>query len=151
MEQVERVERAAWLVRHHEGLRLTPYLDTTGHWSIGYGRNLTDVGISRDEAECLLQHDLARTVAQVEGRWPWVAALDPVRHAVVVDMAFNLGIAGLATFKRTLALWQRGRWAAAATAMLESQWARQVGTRAVRLAGMMRTGQWPTDVPEAGA
>ena len=38
-----------------EGLRLRPYADTVGKTTIGVGRNLTDVGISHDEALALLE------------------------------------------------------------------------------------------------
>ena len=34
----------------HEGLRLKPYRDTVGKLTIGVGRNLDDVGITRAEA-----------------------------------------------------------------------------------------------------
>ena len=36
-----------------EGTRLKPYTDTTGHLTIGFGRNLSQVGISLAEAEYL--------------------------------------------------------------------------------------------------
>lgn len=37
-----------------EGLRLKPYRDTVGKLTIGVGRNLDDVGITKDEAMHLL-------------------------------------------------------------------------------------------------
>ena len=73
---------------------------------------------------------------------PWARALSPERQAVLVNMAFNLGIAGLLAFKRMLAACERGEYAAAAREMLDSVWAKQVGARAVRLAEQMRTGEW---------
>lgn len=39
------------LVKSDEGLSLKPYTDTRGKLTIGYGRNLTDVGISQAEAD----------------------------------------------------------------------------------------------------
>ena len=134
------------LLRLHEGERLKPYTDTTGHLTIGVGRNLTDMGITAAESEMLLRTDVARTREAVCRAWPWVEQLDPVRQAVVLDMAFNLGVKGLSQFKRTLALLQKGRWEAAADAMLDSLWAQQVGGRAQRLAQMVRTMNWPEDV-----
>ena len=134
------------LLRLHEGERLKPYTDTTGHLTIGVGRHLTDMGITAAESEMLLRTDVARTREAVCRAWPWVEQLDPVRQAVVLDMAFNLGVKGLKQFKRTLALLQKGRWEAAADAMLDSLWAKQVGQRAVRLAQMVRTMNWPGDV-----
>lgn len=134
------------LLRSHEGERLKPYTDTTGHLTIGVGRNLTDVGITAAESEMLLRTDVARTREAVCRAWPWVEQLDPVRQAVVLDMAFNLGVSGLKQFKRTLGLLRNGRWEAAADAMLDSLWAQQVGGRAQRLAQMVRTMNWPEDV-----
>ena len=134
------------LLRLHEGERLKPYTDTTGHLTIGVGRNLTDMGITAAESEMLLRTDVARTREAVCRAWPWVEQLDPVRQAVVLDMAFNLGVKGLSQFKRTLGLLRNGRWEAAADAMLDSLWAQQVGGRAQRLAQMVRTMTWPKDV-----
>ena len=50
-------------LERHEGLRLKPYRDTVGKLTVGYGRNLEDVGISRDEADFMLDND----IDQVEG------------------------------------------------------------------------------------
>jgi lysozyme len=136
------------LIRLHEGLRLKPYLDTATppRWSIGYGRNLTDCGISRGEAEELLQHDLTRVERELLIALPWVTRLDPVRYAVLVDMSYNLGLRGLLQFRSTLAHIEAGDYPRAAGQMLESRWAAQVGTRARRLAGMMATGTVPPEV-----
>ena len=41
-----------------EGLRLKPYTDTVGKITIGIGRNLTDVGISKEEAYALCDTDI---------------------------------------------------------------------------------------------
>ena len=42
--------RGIAILKEHEGRRLKPYTDTVGKLTIGYGRNLTDVGISDEEA-----------------------------------------------------------------------------------------------------
>jgi len=124
----------------HEGLRLDPYHCTAGKLTIGVGRNLDDVGISRDEAMLLLQHDIERVKVPLE-KLPWFNSLDPVRQKVIVDMAFNLGYAGLMGFKRTIAAIERKDYASASYEMMNSRWARQVGRRASRLAEMMATGK----------
>lgn len=128
-------------ILRHEGLRLFPYTDTTGHVTIGVGRNLTTTGISREEALGLLRHDLARTEAGLRQRYPWFDRLDPMRQRVLVDMAFNLGLAGFARFTDMITAVASQRWEHAARAMLKSRWATQVGARANRLAAMMRTGE----------
>ena len=42
------------LIKKHEGLRLFPYKCSVGKLTIGYGRNIEDTGISKEEAETLL-------------------------------------------------------------------------------------------------
>lgn len=134
------------LIQRHEGLRLHPYRDTVGKLTIGYGRNLIDRGLTQAEAECLLRNDLRDVTAGLDRVLPWWRGLDVVRRAVLVDMAFNMGVGGLAKFTTTLEAVRGGRWTAAATGMMKSRWAKQVGARSVRLAEMMLTGQWPPEV-----
>ena len=130
------------LLKRHEGLRLHPYRDTTGHLTIGWGHNL-EWGISEPVAALLLREDVARAEAALVRAHRWVRELDPVRKAVLVSMAFNLGLEGLLRFSQTLGAVASGRWADAAAAMRRSQWADQVGARAEELAEMMVTGEWP--------
>ena len=127
------------LVRH-EGLRLKPYRDTVGKLTIGVGRNLDDVGIAQAEAFILMGTDVARVEAGLDARLPWWRGLDAVRRDVLVDMAFNMGVATLCGFASTLAAVREGRFAAAAEGMLRSAWAGQVKGRATTLAAMMRSG-----------
>jgi lysozyme len=128
----------AHLVRD-EGLRLKPYRDTVGKLTVGVGRNLDDVGITEEEALHLLRNDIAR-VAQECQQFPWFGALDDVRQAVVLNMVFNLGITKFKGFHNTITSIARADYEDAASRMLQSRWANQVGNRAVRLAEMMRTG-----------
>ena len=123
-----------------EGIRLFPYRDSLGVLTIGIGRNLETRGLTAEEARDLCRHDLRDTWAGLLARWPWMAGLDEPRRVVVIDMAFNLGIAGLANFVKFLAALKTGEYAHAADEMLASRWAGQVGQRAARLAALMRTG-----------
>lgn len=136
------------IVRRHlladEGLRLKPYRDTVGKLTIGIGRNLSDVGISAVEADILFDNDLERSWADLVGRFPWVLRLDEVRQAVLLNMTFNMGVAGLAKFVNTLAAVQRGAYSTASNGMRRSLWYRQVQrSRSERLVRMMATGEWP--------
>lgn len=128
-------------VMRHEGLRLAPYHDTVGKITIGYGRNLADVGISRAEAVTLLDHDLEAAEIDVRKALPWFDELDGVRQAVVIEMRFNLGLTRLLGFHNTLRAIQDGKFDKAADGMLHSKWAQQVGERAKTLARQMRTGR----------
>jgi lysozyme len=130
------------LLVKHEGLRLKPYTDTVGKLTIGVGRNLTDVGITVDEAMALLQNDMETADAALRIAWPPYLLLDQARAAVILDMAFNMGVTTLMTFHNTLAAVAAGNWAAASAGMLASRWASQVGPRAQELAQIMVSGVW---------
>jgi lysozyme len=133
-------------LRLHEGERLKPYRCTAGKLTIGVGRNLEDRGITAEESAMLLANDIAAVERELQRALPWVTKLDEVRQRVLLDMAFNLGIVGLLNFKRTLAAVQAGQYQQAATMMLDSRWAGQVGKRAERLSRMMATGKDPREL-----
>src|SRR5690348_16461408 len=105
-----------------EGLRLKPYTDTVGKITIGVGRNLTDRGISRDEAMAMLEHDIDEAEAWLLRQCPWALPLDPPRYAVLVNMRFNLGPSRFLGFARMLTAVQVGDYARAADEMIESRW-----------------------------
>jgi len=130
--------RAA-LVRD-EGLRLFPYQDTVGKWTIGVGRNLSDVGITKAEAMALLDADIRRAMRLLDARYPAWASLSPPRQRVLVNMAFNLG-SRIFLFRRMLAAMNASNYDEAAQQMRRSKWATQVGARAERLATIMETGR----------
>lgn len=122
-----------------EGERLKPYTDTRGKFTIGVGRDLTDVGITRAESRLLLEHDLASHLADLERTLPYWLRLDETRQRVLLEMCFNLGLAGVLGFRQMLTAVQGGQHAVAAAAMRDSRWADQVGARAERLAVLMES------------
>lgn len=160
---LDRQAMRADLIRD-EAIRLKPYVDCCGRdWracvarpckdaqegrrgklTIGCGRNLDDVGISREEAFLLLDegptNDLDRTLVPLAAALPWWPALDGVRKRVLANMGFNMGVSTLLTFHETLHAIADGDYGKAADQMLASLWAKQVGPRAGRLAALMRSG-----------
>jgi lysozyme len=130
------------LLMRHEGLRLHPYRDTTGHLTIGYGRNLDAEGISVREAEGLLTNDIAAVTGRLAELEVW-KSLDEVRQCVLVDMAFNLGYQGLMGFHGMFEALNRGDYQLAAHHIHESKAARQAPARYHDLYNMMANGRWP--------
>jgi lysozyme len=134
-------------LRRDEGLRLAAYRDGGGVWTIGYGHTGAEVveGLewTPQAAEQALAADVASAQAGLDAALPWWRSLSPARQDAICEMAFNLGVAGLLGFRRTLGRARAGRYAAAGRAMLASRWARQVGARAQRLAQLMQTGERP--------
>jgi len=137
------IDSSSKLIRAHEGLRLTPYKDSRGILTIGFGRNL-ERGISEDEATQLFERDLreARVAAR---QYKWFKRLSRARRAVVVDMQYQLGARGFSSFAKTIAALADQDFETAADEMLRSRWHEQTPARAERLSAMMRSDEWPTD------
>lgn len=129
----------AQLIRH-EGLRLKPYRCSAGKLSIAVGRNLDDVGITKQEAMVMLRNDLVRVNMELRSAIKVFEGLSENRRLVLIDMCFNLGLHRFLKFKKMLAALEKREYDQAADEMLNSRWARQVGKRAKRLAQKMREG-----------
>lgn len=120
--------------------RLMPYEDSTGHLTLGFGRNIESRGISLEEAHFLLLADITDTIAEMAQAFPWALAMDGTRQRVLANMLFNMGLTTLRGFKRCLAAMEDGDYATAAQEMRASAWATQVKARATRLADLMERG-----------
>jgi lysozyme len=140
----------------HEGLRLVVYDDATGeplkpgkiligYPTIGVGRNLITNGLTKYEAYSLLDHDIMTAQIELKNFLPFFYGLSEIRQRVLIDMCFNLGLAGLKKFTATLAAIKGGDYVTASTQMMKSKWAGQVGIRAKRLSFMMANNRYPTD------
>jgi len=132
------------IIERHEGFRAKIYKDTADKWTIGYGRNLEALGISRKEGLVLLDNDMFWVETEIKDRFPWYCELNDARKAVMLSMVFNLGIRRFQDFIFTLRALEQRDFQAAAREMLDSRWANQVGKRSRDLSFMMRTGtQFP--------
>jgi lysozyme len=125
-----------------EGRRALIYTDTVGKVTGGIGRNLTDRPFFDDEIALMLKNDIALVQTELDQRLPWWREMTDARQNVMANMCFNLGINRLMGFGKTLAHMRVGEYEAAAREMLDSKWAKQVGARAVRLAALMREGEF---------
>jgi lysozyme len=128
-------------LRRHEGLRLAPYSDTVGKITIGYGRNLTDNGITPKEAEAMLDHDARNAWSDCEKYIHAFDDLDSPRKVVVANMMFNLGATRLLKFSNFITALSLGDFVTAAAEMRNSAWYRQVGTRGEELEMRMFKGE----------
>lgn len=128
-----------WL-KKCEGYNNKPYLDTVGKTTIGWGRNLSDNGISLDEAELMFQNDLKRALSDL-APYPWFKDSPEHVQAALVNMSFNLGLTKLLLFKRMIAAISAKNYSQAAREALDSRWASQVGKRATDIALMIIGGK----------
>ncbi len=121
-----------------------PYQDQFGDWTIGYGRNLSAEGISTVEAEQLMGNDIDQHTLALSQRLDWCLDMDEARANALANMCFNLGIEKLLTFVTFLAFMKDGQYQAASQDLRGTEWYRQVGLRAVRIALLIETGTFPS-------
>ncbi len=121
-----------------EGLKLTPYYCTgePPQLTIGVGHNLESRGISEAIAMAILDEDIDVCVSELEQNFPHLYDYpDPVQETLI-DLCFNLGIARLMKFKRTIEYLNEGlatgNYTKAANELLKSAYARQLPNRAKR-------------------
>lgn len=133
-----------------EGLRLRTYACSRGHLTIGVGHKLTPQdrlsegdAISLETAGLFLARDIATAMATANvifGRDVFESMAD-ARQRALVNMIFNLGGDRFRGFQRMIAAVQTHRWQEAARECLDSEYARQVGARAKRVAAALRDGK----------
>ena len=139
------------LIEQGEGLELCEYMDTTGNRTVCYGFNLEtssaksnveSVGgnyndvynggcLTQTQCEQLLDKevDVARQgEQQIYGNTITCSCA----KSVLVDMTYNLGEAGLASFTTFNSLMEQGQWDAAADDLSGTLWCSQVGSRCTR-------------------
>lgn len=143
------VESVQELLEQDEGRRLWPYAGTRGHqtWGIGHllanGLNPEVTDLLNQAVDRQFQDDLDEATQGLMAAYPWFAGMNPIRQAALIDMAFNLGLAGLAEFKQFLGWMEAGQWMNAAIDLRGTLVYRQLPTRYERLARMIQSGEWP--------
>ncbi|ATN93090.1 endolysin-murein hydrolase [Salmonella phage Melville] len=155
------------MLRIDEGLKLEIYKDTEGFWTVGIGHLLTKnpnksvaiseldrlVGrntsgkITQSEAELIFKNDVETAVSGILKN----ATLKPVynsfigdepRLAALINMVFQMGVAGVAGFKNSMALLKAKDWDRAAVNLAQSKWYKQTTNRARRVIKTFETGTW---------
>lgn len=133
------MERIKTTLIRHEGLELKPYRCTSNKLTIGVGRNLDDRGITHTTAMQMLDEDIELSIEDLRRNLSWFDEMpEPVQEALI-NLAFNMGIVRLMQFRKTIAFLRDREWDKAATEMLDSRYATQVGRRADEVADMIRS------------
>lgn len=140
------VETLEERIQRHEGFCAVPKLDVAPMYVIGFGHDITKIGcdnypngITYAQAEALLESDLAIVKQNCAQEFPWILGLDEIRQEVIWEMAFQLGVGGVAQFKDMIAAIRQQDWDAAAQAMLDSVWHKETPGRCEELAALMFT------------
>jgi len=138
------------LLIKHEGLRLKPYRCPAGRLTVGVGRNLDDIGISKDEikhigkslndikltgitkedAMYLLKNDINRCINELKDIFgdEFFEYPEEIRF-VLIDMIFNLGKPRFKSFKKMIKAVKDKNYKEMIIQMRDSKWCRQVKLR----------------------
>lgn len=130
------------MLTRHEGFKSGVYKDSRGFNTVGFGRCLDTNPLTRDEALYLMQGPLTAARTDLVTSFAWFPILDAIRQAVLMDLCYNIGIAGVLGFKKMISAMAAGDYDSAAAELMNSQYATQVGSRAKELAQMLKTGDW---------
>lgn len=139
------------LIKTEEGFRAKPYYCTAGMPTIGYGRvvgkkgdPLPDITTTPEAESEFVEKEIKRLEFKLAGIYPsaWSRCND-ARQAVLVSMAYQLGLTGLAGFRRMWAAIGESNWHEAARQALDSKWAKvDSPNRAKRQAEQLESGLW---------
>ena len=127
-------------IAQEEGFKQFPYKCSEDKLTIGIGRNLEDVGLSKEEVIFLYEADERSAIAGASSLVNEFEWLSDARKIALVSMVFQMGKTGVSKFKNMIAAINAGDFHEAANQMLESKWARQTPNRAEKQAEMMRKG-----------
>lgn len=133
-------ERLIW----EEGLKYSPYKCPAGFNTIGVGRNMDTNPLPKSMQAYIDEHgrlELTHIMALLEKDIDYAENgartlfegfndFSENRKVAIVDLVFNLGLAGLRKFITFGAAVRNLQWDAAAAALRNSRWYRQVGKRA---------------------
>ena len=122
-----------------EGYRQFPYKCSAGKLTIGIGRNIQDVGISKEESEYLLENDIMKSIVDLREIFENFDSLPEDVKYVLANMRFQLGYGTFRKFKNFIKAIKTESFDEAAIEMKDSLWSKQVSNRANRLISIMKS------------
>ncbi len=146
------------LLTYEEGYRKLPYLCSEGYPTIGIGKRIGCKGVplsayriscSRQMAELWLEEEVKEILIQLN-KYTWFIGLDYSRQAIMVSMAYQMGVEGLLCFSNMIRALEANEYPQAAVEALDSRWYRQTPERAQRHAMVIDTGDIHTAYPSFG-
>lgn len=135
-------------IKVHENFKAIPYKDIDGKFAIGFGHKKYALPsmkpISYAKAINLLYDDLEQAVKDARAFYPkFDSDLGELRKALVVNLAYNLGLTNLLQFRKLRECLSKKDFEGAAHSLEDSLWYKQTGDRAKEIVFAMRHGRLP--------
>lgn len=124
----------------NEGKRSHPYRDSKGIWTCGVGWNMQETEMCEAAIIAQLNYQINIALKDAKILFPNFASLPEVVKIALADMAFNLGRGRLSSFVKMRRAISKLDYQAAAMEALDSIWAKDVGSRAYRIAHAIESG-----------
>ena len=134
------IQRLRQQLIKHESIELKLYRCTSDKLTIGVGRNIEDRGITHETAMQMLDEDIDICINELQQTVSYWDELPERVQEGLINLCFNMGIKRLMAFKKTFGFLRVGMYDKAATELLDSRYANQVGQRAIEVADMIREG-----------
>ena len=123
-------------IKVDEGFSGSPYKDSKGIPTIGYG---TKLPLSKEEATLLLNKRFNDVEVEVKQNILFFDELPVKAREVVLNMGYNMGVPRLMGFKRMIKALSNRDFVEASKEMVDSVWYREVKGRAERLVKKMES------------
>lgn len=138
---------ATEIITFEEGFRSKPYYCSEGYPTIGIGTKIGNKSIDIKDLRLEFSGKVAKVILEekileIDSKLASHNFYDQncERQAVLISMAYQLGVSGLLKFKKTLRFLDEAKYESAAKECLDSRWARQTPNRARRHAEVIRKG-----------
>tara|TARA_R100000781_G_C4017371_1_gene105824 strand:+ start:171 stop:575 length:405 start_codon:yes stop_codon:yes gene_type:complete len=126
-------------IKESEGFVEHVYNDSLGIPTIGYGFAIKDLILDKDIAEQILTRKVKDLIARVDRKFDWFNTAPDIIKEVVVELVYQLGLAGFSKFKKTISYLEKENYLEASKEMLDSKWARQTPNRAKKLSKIVES------------
>jgi lysozyme len=137
------------MIKNHEGVRLEPYKDSLGLWTVGVGHLIGDgktlpdewkgKKLTMQEVDDLFAKDFIHHKEMAKKIPGWDLA-NETGQAALIDLTFNMGGAWYKKFPAAAKALAAGDFNKAADELTDSLWYKQVKDRAKTVVGMIRGG-----------
>jgi len=142
------IEQLRETLKVDEGIKYEIYKDHLGYPTFGIGHLIVEsdqeygepvgTGVHLNRVNEAFDEDVSVMIDEAKKLFPDLEDLPEEAQQVIVNMTFNMGRPRLSKFKKFIAGVNAGDWEKAAVEMMDSRWAKQVGSRAERLRDRIR-------------
>ena len=131
-------------IKKHEGFREMVYLDSLGKRTVGYGHLCVEDNWKDDKkySEAFLNIIFDKDFDNAKDNALKLIGDIALHHqakCVLIEMVFQLGIAGVGKFKAMWKALKENDYNTASLEMLDSRWAKQTPKRAEKLSAIMNS------------